>query len=267
MKDIAFNPLGFSTQDVQQQVTAGELSSAEVALVFGEELGQAILRAKGGEQLPEGGPCQGLTDSTQIVFWGIPHSGKTLAIASLLAEEGMQIEETGIPGIDQRIARLKQLFDQPAEFSSPSSAAGYTLLPDTHGHPRSENYHAVYKIDWWSAAYPLTFIEARLTGEPKSILIASEDGLALLCADRIRFYGLDGSYQLNDNTPIAIEIDMTVNQTVLNPRIGVSVYNLQTECALWLDSRSVLGTPLSFSKDTTIKIEITKDFALTEGNY
>ena len=102
MKDIAFNPLGFSTQDVQQQVTAGELSSAEIALVFGDELGQAILRAKGGERLPEGGPCQGLTDSTQIVFWGIPQSGKTLAIASLLAEEGMQalrqwMLEIGLP--------------------------------------------------------------------------------------------------------------------------------------------------------------------------
>ncbi len=30
---------------------------------------------------------------------------------------------------------------------------------------------------------------------PNHRLIASEDGLALLCADRIRFYGLDGSYQ------------------------------------------------------------------------
>ena len=185
MKDIAFNPLGFSTQDVQQQVTAGELSSAEIALVFGDELGQAILRAKGGEQLPEGGPCQGLTDSTQIVFWGIPQSGKTLAIASLLAEEGMQIEDTGIPGIDQRISRLRQLFDQPAEFSSPSSASGYTQLPDTRSHPRSENYHAIYKKDWWSAAYPLTFIEARLTGEPfpYAILDKDQDQIHVFCLD------------------------------------------------------------------------------------
>ena len=176
MKDIAFHPQGYSTHDVQQQVSAGEMTPADVSLLFGDELGNAILRAQSGQRLPEGGPCQGLTDSTQIIIWGVPKSGKTMVIASLLAQEGMTTETTSIQGIDERTGRLQQLFRRPGS---------YQLLPDTSSHPRSENYHAVYRKGWWSPAYPLTFIEARLTGEPfpYPVLNKEQEQIHILCLD------------------------------------------------------------------------------------
>ena len=83
----------------------------------------------------------------------------------------------------------------------------------------------------------------------------------------IRIKGLDGNYQLNDDIPITLEVDLSVNQIIHNPRIGISIYNLQNDCALWMDSQSVLGTLSDFVNDCTLRIEITKDFALAAGNY
>ena len=83
----------------------------------------------------------------------------------------------------------------------------------------------------------------------------------------IRIKGLDGNYQLNDDIPITLEVDLSVNQIIHNPRIGISINNLQNDCALWMDSQSVLGTLSDFVNDCTLRIEITKDFALAAGNY
>jgi lipopolysaccharide transport system ATP-binding protein len=84
---------------------------------------------------------------------------------------------------------------------------------------------------------------------------------------RLLIKGMSDDFSLFDDIPLSIEVGLSINRMVINPRIGISINTLQDDCILWLDSNSVLGIPSTLFSDTTLKIEITKDFALSEGEY
>ncbi len=93
------------------------------------------------------------------------------------------------------------------------------------------------------------------------------EGSGICRVTAIRIDGLSGASTINDDTPLSIEIVLSPKEKIINPRIGVSIYTMQNECALWMDSKSVLGTSVTLTRDTTVRIDISPDFALRAGEY
>lgn len=84
----------------------------------------------------------------------------------------------------------------------------------------------------------------------------------------IKIMGMDSDFCLNDDIPLTIEINFLVRDTVINPRIGISINTMRNNvCVLWLDSHTNKNNSLTISRDTTLKIKITKDFALAADEY
>ena len=83
----------------------------------------------------------------------------------------------------------------------------------------------------------------------------------------IRVDGLSGANTLNDDIPLALEIDLSSSEKLTNLRIGISINTMQNDCALWLDSNSVVGKNLILDKTSTIRIELSQEFALSAGEY
>lgn len=83
----------------------------------------------------------------------------------------------------------------------------------------------------------------------------------------IRVDGLSGANTLNDDIPLALEIDLSSSEKLTNLRIGISINTMQNDCALWLDSNSVVGRNLILDKTSTIRIELSQEFALSAGEY
>ena len=79
--------------------------------------------------------------------------------------------------------------------------------------------------------------------------------------------GLSGANTLNDDIPLALEIDLSSSEKLTNLRIGISINTMQNDCALWLDSNSVVGKNLILDKTSTIRIELSQEFALSAGEY
>ena len=82
-----------------------------------------------------------------------------------------------------------------------------------------------------------------------------------------RVDGLSGANTLNDDIPLALEIDLSSSEKLTNLRIGISINTMQNDCALWLDSNSVVGKNLILDKTSTIRIELSQEFALSAGEY
>ena len=78
---------------------------------------------------------------------------------------------------------------------------------------------------------------------------------------------LSENYVLNDDTTLCFELQLMINKKIVHPRIGISVYTMQDQCVLWMDSASYGKIPSELHEDKVIKLEISKDFTLCEGKY
>ncbi|MCR4854314.1 MAG: hypothetical protein K5893_12075 [Prevotella sp.] len=163
INDIAFNPQGYTSARIKQMLAQGDITEANLATLLGNDEAEALLHEQTPATLPKGSAEARYPDATQIVFWGCPECGKSLAIATLLSLPGMRPDSPGSPNF------------------ATSSAV---LLPDD-GDDQQTIHSVGYKKAWWSLDYHLSFIEARLTGTglPDIELERTQDQIHLLCID------------------------------------------------------------------------------------
>lgn len=159
IKNITFNPCGYTMAEIRAMWRNGEVSREQLAGVLGPEATQVILSNETPDPLPKGGAYEvgkgWMDEATQVVMWGVPQSGKTLAVASLLALDGMQVQEPESPALRQRISWMRALFDQPGTLR---------YIPQDADTLR-ETYHVAYKSGFAAKTYPITFIEATIPAD------------------------------------------------------------------------------------------------------
>ncbi len=158
IKKIVFNPCAYGMEDIRGMLERGEVLPEELERVLSRDIiGRFFSTAE--DALPCGGvwDVEGgkMDDATQVVMWGVPNSGKTMAIASLLSLPGMQVMFPEVPSLRERTARMLDLFRKEGELQP---------IPRDGDAPK-EVYHAVYRKNWWGKAYPISFIEATLPSD------------------------------------------------------------------------------------------------------
>ena len=155
IKKIVFNPCAYSMEDIRGMLDKGEVSREGILRVLGSEAVGRILELPE-KDLPAGDVWEvgngKMDDATQVVIWGIPDSGKTMVIASLLSLPGMQVTYPDAPSLRERIGRMIDLFAKEGELHP---------IPRDRG-AQKEMYHAVYRKNWRGKAYPITFVEATI---------------------------------------------------------------------------------------------------------
>ncbi|MBR3445003.1 MAG: hypothetical protein IKH14_03940 [Prevotella sp.] len=155
IKKIVFNPCAYSMEDIRGMSDKGEVSREGILRVLGSEAVGRILELPE-KDLPAGDVWEvgngKMDDATQVVIWGIPDSGKTMVIASLLSLPGMQVTYPDAPSLRERIGRMIDLFAKEGELHP---------IPRDRG-AQKEMYHAVYRKNWRGKAYPITFVEATI---------------------------------------------------------------------------------------------------------
>ena len=142
-------------EDIRGMSDKGEVSREGILRVLGSEAVGRILELPE-KDLPAGDVWEvgngKMDDATQVVIWGIPDSGKTMVIASLLSLPGMQVTYPDAPSLRERIGRMIDLFAKEGELHP---------IPRDRG-AQKEMYHAVYRKNWRGKAYPITFVEATI---------------------------------------------------------------------------------------------------------
>lgn len=92
LRNIVFNPQSLSVKDVQSLIRGEQASMEELTSVFGDKDIADILACDCNAKIPGGGVYGNLSESSNlVVLWGLPHSGRTSVIFSLLALEGSKI--------------------------------------------------------------------------------------------------------------------------------------------------------------------------------
>lgn len=151
IKDIAFNPCGYTVSDIREKVSGGEVTRTQLQGVFGNDVVEKILDGELVPPLPSGSANEAamgkMGDATQVVFWGMPKSGKTLVIASLLSLKGMKLQANGM---SDRINRMKGLF----------ANKGLQQVP--HDSSCKVDYPVVYRTHLMGKSYPLVITEATI---------------------------------------------------------------------------------------------------------
>ena len=176
IKNIAFNPCGYTVPDIRGMVLRGEVSRTQLQGVFGNDVVGKILDGELVPPLPSGSADEAgmgkMDDATQVVVWGMPQSGKTLVVASLLSIDGMELQANGM---SERINRMKGLF----------ASKGLQQVPHDNSH--KVDYPVVYRTYLMGKNYPLVITEATIpeNGDMDVDKYVSKDKMLIhvLCID------------------------------------------------------------------------------------
>ncbi len=155
IKNIVFNPCAYSLEDIRRMSDRGEMTPDGLRRLLGEEAAGKILGTTVHDQ-PLGGDWMTgegkMEEATQVVMWGVPGAGKTMAIAAMLSLDGMKGLYAENPSARERMSRMIGLFRK---------GKGLEVIPHDP-HPHKETYHALYRKNWRGKVYPITFIEAAI---------------------------------------------------------------------------------------------------------
>ena len=134
IKDIVFCPQSFSLHDIKT-MAADAATQKQLASIFGDQLLNHILNSEEKSDIFTGGLYETDLTSNLVVFWGVPHSGRTSAIFSLLSKNGFRVL---LPQSESLKSRIKQIINL---FKSKKAL----FIPDLSKDDVSEIYHAKYK--------------------------------------------------------------------------------------------------------------------------
>lgn len=176
IKNILFNRYQVTSGNVLEWLSQNSVTQEELEGVMGKSIVADLLRTSEASTIASGGVYKAPAQNNLIVFWGVPGSGKTSVIASLLSLDGVRpILPTGYEwtDIDLRFHELIGIF---------KNKDTYQQLPTVEAAP-VETYHAVYKKN--CRKYNLSFIEARPNcwEYANNLLKANEKQIHIFCLD------------------------------------------------------------------------------------
>lgn len=155
IKNIVFNPCGYTMAAIRNMVLHKEVSRSQLEGVLGADVVGRIMDDGEVAPLPKWNAMAHekgkMDDATQVVFWGLGQSGKTLVVASLLSLEG--IEVVGSHNVmSDRIGRMRRLF----------ANTSLQAVPQDDDGGEKADYPVIYKRNLMGRAYPIIFTEAAI---------------------------------------------------------------------------------------------------------
>lgn len=182
IKNIVFSPQSYSLQEIKE-MAKDAINRKLLASVFGDRLFANMLSIDNKLEFSEGGLYNTNQKSNLVVFWGMPHSGRTSAIFSLLAQKGFRIKWPINKILSNRIAQILGLFRSKKE----------VFVPDLSKEEVSEIYHTTYKSWFWGRSYNISFLKPQkgcITTEVRQLLVESQDQIHVFCIDCCKDNGI-----------------------------------------------------------------------------
>ncbi len=180
LKNLLYSRHTYSIGAIKEMVSNKVVVQEELAALLGSSIASDLLRLSqvAPKQLPAGGLYAGPKQSNIITLWGVPSSGRTSVIASLLSLEGM----TPIKpvGSDDTARKMRsKIKDMCNVFQCQNR---YQALPEM-GSGSPEIYHAKYHHQWHS--YNLSFLKASLEDwdEVNQVLDSNQRQIHIFCID------------------------------------------------------------------------------------
>lgn len=180
LKNLLYSRHTYSVGAIKEMVSKGVVDQEELTALLGSSIASDLLRSS--QVMPEplavGGLYDGPKQSNLITLWGVPLSGRTSVIASLLSLNGM----TPIKpvGSDETARNMRsKIKDMCNKFQCQNR---YQVLPEmSSGSP--EIYHAKYHHRWRS--YYLSFLKACLEDwdEVNQVLDSNQRQIHIFCID------------------------------------------------------------------------------------
>lgn len=148
IKDIVFTPQSHSLLAIKEFATDSQ-NRKQLASVFGCELLNEMLNSNCESTIPNGGLYKTKQDSNLVVFWGMPNSGRTSAIFSVLTQKGFRIHLPHNQSLSDRIEQICTVFKSKKA----------VFMPDLSKDDVSEIYHATYKSWLLGRSYNISFFK------------------------------------------------------------------------------------------------------------
>jgi len=183
IKNIVFSPQSYSLQEIKE-MAKDAINRRLLSFVFGDRLLANMLGIDNKVEFSEGGLYKTNQKTNLVVFWGMPHSGRTSAIFSLLAQKGFQIKWPTNKNFSNRIAKILTLFRSKKE----------VFVPDLSKDEIPEIYHTTYKSWFWGRSYNISFLkpqEGIITTEVRDLLIENQDQIHVFCIDCSKDNGIE----------------------------------------------------------------------------
>lgn len=148
IRDIVFTPQSHSLHAIKKYA-ADSQNRKQLASVFGNKLLNEMLNSNCESTIPNGGLYKTEQDSNLVVFWGMPYSGRTSAIFSLLTQKGFRIHLPQNQSISDRIKQIRTIFKSKKA----------VFMPDLSKDDVSEIYHATYRSWLLGRSYNISFFK------------------------------------------------------------------------------------------------------------
>lgn len=177
IKKIVFRPQFFSLSDIKE-LAKDAATWQQLATIFGNRLLTKMLNSSCEVYIPQGGLYGTDQPSNLVVFWGLPQSGRTSAILSILSQKGFSINLTPNQdgNLDKCINTIRSLF----------KSQDATYIPCYSKDDISEIYHAKYKRWLLGRSYNISFFKPQNdfnNYEVLSILKGHPEQTHVLCID------------------------------------------------------------------------------------
>lgn len=175
IKNIVFSPQSYSLQEIKE-MAKDIISREQLTSVFGEELLNNMLNCDCDSHIMNSSLYS--TDHIQnlVVFWGMPHSGRTSAIFSILTQKGFRIRWPQDIDTKARINQILDLFKKEKAI----------FMPDLSSKEVSEIYQSTYKSSLLGKTYNITFFKPQygnFTHNDYSILCNHCEQIHVFCID------------------------------------------------------------------------------------
>ena len=148
IRDIVFTPQSHSLLTIKEYA-ADSQNWKQLASVFGNKLLNEMLNSNCESTIPNGGLYKTEQNSNLVVFWGMPYSGRTSAIFSLLTQKGFRIHLPQDQSISDRIEKIRTIFKSKKAI----------FMPDLSKDDVSEIYHATYNSWLLGRSYNISFFK------------------------------------------------------------------------------------------------------------
>ncbi len=180
IKNILYSQRSYTIGAIQEMVSKGVVDKEELTALLGDSIVRDLLKPSqvAPEPLSVGGLYEPPKQNNIITLWGVPSSGRTSIIASLLSLKGMtpikpnHSDDTSCK-IRSKIEAMSKVFQ---------CLERYQALPEV-GSGSPEVYHAKYKHQWRS--YNLSFLKACLEDWDvvNTVLESNQRQIHIFCID------------------------------------------------------------------------------------
>lgn len=175
IKDIVFSPQSYSLHSIKA-IASDATAQKQLTSVFGSKMLKSMLSSDCESDIPNGGLYKTDNNSNLVVFWGMPHSGRTSAIFSLLSQKGFRIIWPTQFNLVFRIKRILSLFKNQ----------NVTFMPDLSVDDVSEIYQAKYKSWLFGRSYNISFFKPQTdykSYEVLRVLNSHSEQIHVFCID------------------------------------------------------------------------------------